>query len=126
MGHFKYFIFYILCGVAAGFVHLYLNSTSSVPAIGASGAISAILGAYMIKFPRARIKTLLFIFIFVTIINVPAITFIGIWFFIQLLSSIGASMSNVAWYAHIGGFLFGLLTIRLFQKKEGYRKYRVY
>lgn len=126
VGHFKFLLFYILGGVVASLLQILLTADSTIPVIGASGAISAILGAYMIKFPRARIKTLLFIIIFVTIINVPAVTFIGIWFVIQLLSSIGASMSNVAWYAHIGGFLFGLLTIRLFQKKEGYRKYRVY
>jgi membrane associated rhomboid family serine protease len=85
-----------------------------------------VLGAYILKFPRARVKTLVFIFIFITVINVPAGVFIGIWFFIQLISSVGRMASNVAWFAHIGGFLFGLLCIKLFQKKEGYRRYRVY
>ncbi len=126
VGHFKFLIFYLLGGIAASLMQILLTASSTIPVIGASGAVSAILGAYMIKFPRARVKTLLFIFIFVTVINVPAITFIGIWFFIQLLSSLGAARGNVAWYAHIGGFLFGLFTIRLFQKKEGYTKYRVY
>ena len=87
--------------------------------IGASGAVSAVLGAYILKFPRARVKTLMFIFIFITVINVPAVAFIGIWFFIQLISSVGRTASNVAWFAHIGGFIFGVLAIWLFQKKEG-------
>jgi membrane associated rhomboid family serine protease len=68
----------------------------------------------------------MFIFIFVTVINVPAVAFIGIWFFLQLLNSLGARFSNVAWFAHIGGFLFGLITIKLFEKRDRKHKYRVY
>jgi len=125
-GHFKFLLFYLLGGVAASMLQILITSSSTIPVVGASGAISAVLGAYILKFPRARVKTLMFIFIFVTVINVPAVAFIGIWFFMQLLSSIANRMSNVAWYAHIGGFLFGLFAIRLFQKREGYRKYRIY
>jgi membrane associated rhomboid family serine protease len=124
-GHFKFLIFYLLGGVAASMLQILVSASSTVPVIGASGAISAVLGAYILKFPHARVKTLLFIVIFVTVINVPAVAFIGIWFFMQLLSSVVNRMSNVAWYAHIGGFLFGLFVLRLFQKREGYRKYRV-
>jgi membrane associated rhomboid family serine protease len=126
VGHFKFILFYLLGGIAASFLQIAVSASSMVPVIGASGAVSAILGACLLKFPRARIKTLLFIFIFITVINVPAVAFIGIWFFIQLLSSIGRTASNVAWFAHIGGFIFGILGIWLFQKKERYRKYRVY
>lgn len=126
VGHFKFVVFYLLGGIVASLLQILTTSSSTIPIVGASGAVSAILGAYMIKFPRARVKTLMFIFIFVTIISIPAVTFIGIWFFIQLISSIGARYSNVAWFAHIGGFLFGLLTVRMFEKKQGYRKYRVY
>ncbi len=126
VGHFKFILFYLLGGIAASFLQIAVSASSTVPVIGASGAVSAILGAYILKFPRARIKTLLFIFIFITVINVPAVAFIGIWFFIQLLSSLGRTASNVAWFAHIGGFIFGILAIWLFQKKEGYRKYRIY
>lgn len=126
VGHFKFLIFYLLGGIAASLLQILVNPSSNIPVIGASGAVSAILGAYMVKFPRARVKTLMFIFFFITIVNVPAVAFLGIWFLMQLISSIGGSASNVAWYAHIGGFLFGVLTIRIFQKRYGYRKYRVY
>jgi membrane associated rhomboid family serine protease len=125
-GHFRFLIFYLLGGVVASFLQIAVNPSSTVPTIGASGAISAVLGAYMLKFPRARIRTLLFIFIFITIISVPAIVFIGIWFFIQLISSIGRAEAGVAWFAHIGGFVFGLATVKLFEKKKGRRKYKVY
>ena len=126
VGRFKFLIFYLLGGIAASFLQIIFSVSSNIPIIGASGAVSAILGAYILKFPRARVKTLVFIFIFITVVNVPAVAFIGIWFFIQLLSTFGRASRNVAWFAHIGGFVFGLLTIKLFQKKEGYKKYRVY
>jgi membrane associated rhomboid family serine protease len=126
VGHFKFLLFYLLGGVAASLLQILLTSGSNIPIVGASGAVSAILGAYILKFPLARIRTLVFIFLFITVIKVPAVAFIGIWFFFQLFSSLRAHVSNVAWYAHIGGFLFGLAAITLFQKREGYRKYRVY
>jgi membrane associated rhomboid family serine protease len=125
-GHFRFLIFYLLGGVVASFLQIAVNPSSTVPTIGASGAISAVLGAYMLRFPRARIRTLLFIFIFITIISVPAIVFIGIWFFIQLIAGIGRAGAGVAWFAHIGGFIFGLATIKLFEKKKSKRKYKVY
>lgn len=126
VGHFRFVVFYILGGIAASFLQILVTSSSTVPIIGASGAVSAILGAYMLKFPRARVRTLMFIFIFITVVNVPAVTFIGIWFLFQLFSSFTGRLSNVAWFAHIGGFLFGLLTVKLFEKKDRYRRYRVY
>lgn len=128
-GHFRFLLFYLLGGVAANMLQIAVSSSSTVPVIGASGAVSAVLGAYILKFPRARVKTLLFIFIFITVINVPAVAFIGIWFFIQLISSIGRGGSNVAWFAHIGGFLFGLAAVKLFEKKRDKKrvsKYKVY
>jgi membrane associated rhomboid family serine protease len=145
VGHFKFIIFYLVGGVAASMLQIVVSADSTIPIIGASGAVSAILGAYILKFPRARVRTLMFIFIFITLINVPAVTFIGIWFFLQLVNSLGAGASNVAWYAHIGGFIFGIATILLFQKRNypgggypphrgysggrrprGYRRYRIY
>ena len=126
VGHYKFLLFYILGGVAASFLQVAVSTSSTVPVIGASGAVSAILGAYILKFPKARVKSLVFLFIFITVINVPAVAFIGIWFFLQLLSSVTRSGSNVAWFAHIGGFIFGLLAIWLFQKKKKYRKYSIY
>jgi membrane associated rhomboid family serine protease len=126
VGHFKFIVFYLLGGIAASMLQIVLTSSSTVPIIGASGAVSAVLGAYILKFPSARIRTLAFIFVFVTVINVPAVAFIGIWFLLQLMFGLAGSASNVAWFAHIGGFVFGLLAVRLFQKREGYRRYKVY
>jgi membrane associated rhomboid family serine protease len=126
VGRFRFVVFYLLGGIAASLFQIILTADSTVPIIGASGSVSAVLGAYVLRFPRARVKTLLFIFIFVTVINVPAVAFIGIWFFLQLLNSLGARFSNVAWFAHIGGFLFGLITIKLFEKRDKQHKYRVY
>jgi membrane associated rhomboid family serine protease len=125
VGHFKFVAFYILGGVAASMLQIVLTASSTVPVIGASGAVSAVLGAYILKFPSARVRTLVF-FIFITVINVPAVAFIGIWFLMQLFFGLAGSSSNVAWFAHIGGFIFGLAAILIFQKREGYRKYRVY
>jgi membrane associated rhomboid family serine protease len=88
--------------------------------IGASGAVSGILGAYLLLFPHARIKTLIFIFIFIKVVELPAVVLLTIWFFIQLLFSQG---EGVAWYAHIGGFIFGLLTIKLFTMKSATRRH---
>jgi membrane associated rhomboid family serine protease len=126
VGHFKFVVFYLLGGIAASMLQILLTSSSTVPVIGASGAVSAVLGAYILKFPSARIRTLAFIFVFITVITVPAVAFIGIWFLMQLLFGLAVSASNVAWFAHIGGFVFGLLAVSLFQKREGYRRYKVY
>lgn len=120
MGHFKYLIFYLLCGLGAGFVHLYLNPGSAIPAVGASGAISGIMGAYFILFPHSRIITLLPVFFFFTLVEVPAFFFIGIWFLFQLFSASASLMlretirGGVAWWAHIGGFLAGMGLVFLF------------
>jgi membrane associated rhomboid family serine protease len=126
MGRGRFIIFYLLGGIAAALLQVVLTADSTVPMIGASGAVSAVLGAYVLKYPRARVRTLLFIFIFVTIINVPAITFIGIWFFLQVLNSLAGPLSGVAWFAHIGGFLFGLVFLKVFEKRERRQRYRVY
>lgn len=128
MGHFKYLGFYLLCGLGAGFIHLYLNASSSAPAIGASGAISGIMGAYFLLFPRARILTLLPIFFFLTLVEVPAFFFIGIWFLLQLargtFAIIGGYHGGVAWWAHVGGFLVGAGLVYLFANRR--RRYRNY
>jgi membrane associated rhomboid family serine protease len=126
VGHARFILFYLLGGVAAALLQVLLSADSTIPVIGASGAVSAILGAYVLKFPRARVRTLMFIFIFVTIINVPAVAFIGIWFFLQVLNSLAGPLSNVAWFAHIGGFIFGLIFIKVFEKREKKQRYRVY
>ena len=111
LGHLKYFIFYLVCGVAANLVQVAFDPSSDIPVIGASGAISGILGSYIFCFPRARISTLIPIFFFFTIVEIPALVFIGIWFLLQVYQgTLSNSMagSNVAWWAHIGGFLMGI------------------
>jgi membrane associated rhomboid family serine protease len=119
MGHRRFVFFYICSGIAAALFQLLYDPSSVVPMIGASGAVSGILGAYLLLFPNARIKTLIFIFIFIKVVELPAAVLLTIWFFIQLLFSQG---EGVAWYAHIGGFIFGLITIKLFTLKSTARR----
>ncbi len=108
-GHFTYLFFYLVCGIGSGLLHVLFNMTSAVPALGASGAISGVMGAYGILYPRARILTLVFIFL----VPIPAVIILGYWFILQFLSgvsSLGAAASGgVAWWAHVGGFLLGML-----------------
>jgi membrane associated rhomboid family serine protease len=116
LGHMRFIFFYLVSGlIAAAFQFLY-DPSSNVPMIGASGAISGVLGAYLVLYPYARVKTLFIIFIFIKIFEVPAILLLTIWFFVQVFYS--TAMDGVAWYAHIGGFIFGLLTAKLFVRKS--------
>ena len=111
LGHLNYFIFYLVCGISANLVQIAFDPSSTIPIIGASGAISGILGSYSFCFPRARISTLIPIFIFFTIIEIPAMVFIGLWFLLQIYQgtlSVSMAGSNIAWWAHIGGFLTGI------------------
>ncbi|HOS59338.1 MAG TPA: rhomboid family intramembrane serine protease [Syntrophorhabdaceae bacterium] len=112
IGHKKFIIFYFLSGIIAALFQFLYDPQSNIPMIGASGAVSGILGAYLILFPYAKVKTVMFILIFIKVVELPAILLLSIWFFIQLLFSNG---EGIAWYAHIGGFIFGLLSIRLFR-----------
>lgn len=118
LGHVRFIIFYLLCGVAAAYSHALAEQSSMVPMIGASGAVSGVVGAYMILFPRAKVHTLIFLGIFVQVVKLPAIFVIGLWMVIQFLSGIlskgVAGQSGVAWFAHIGGFLFGVIMIKIF------------
>ncbi|MBI4810553.1 MAG: rhomboid family intramembrane serine protease [Ignavibacteriales bacterium] len=109
-GRFKYLVFYLIAGLAAAGTQLYMFPESEVPMIGASGAIAGVLGAYVFMFPRARIATLIPIFFFFQVVELPAFIFLGIWFVMQIFSGmftlgIGADAGGVAWWAHIGGFL---------------------
>ncbi len=133
LGHIKYLAFYILCGAIASSAHIFFNSQSQIPCIGASGAIAAVLGAYMVTFPRARVTTIVPIFFFIQIIELPAVIVLGFWILIQFFSgtvSLTASPpgGGVAWWAHIGGFVSGIIlsyTIRiLFVRKPVRRRYR--
>lgn len=111
LGHLRYLVFYLSCGVAASVVHIMFNLGSDMPTVGASGAIAGILGAYFLLFPKAKVITLVPIFFFITIIKVPALLFLGLWFLIQFLSGSmalgGGAAAGVAWWAHIGGFAVG-------------------
>jgi len=122
MGHWKFLLFYLLCGVASAYAHLYTNSTSQIPTIGASGAVSGVMGAYMLLYPRARIMMLVFIFFFITVVAVPAVTFLVFWVLLQFLSGMFTSFigqtGGVAWWAHIGGFACGVTLVWLFRKRE--------
>ncbi len=126
-GHVRFLIFYLFCGLAAGMAHILMNPTSTIPTVGASGAIAAVMGAYFLLFPRAKIMTLIFLFIFIQIIEIPAIFFLGFWILLQIISgSISVGLTDksggVAWWAHIGGFFIGFLAIFFF-KKSGKRKF---
>ncbi len=111
LGPFRFVLFYLACGVAAGLTHILAQPGSRVPMIGASGAIAGVLGAYAVIFPRARVKTLVFLIFFIDVVPVPAALVLGFWFLAQVLN-VGMG-GGVAWFAHIGGFLAGILFIRL-------------
>ncbi len=120
-GHVKYIIFYLLCGFAATLTHVFIDPSSTIPVIGASGAISGILGAYIIKFPKNKVTTLFIIFIFIKVVKIRAIYLLGFWFLYQMLQgylSIGSqSLGGVAWFAHIGGFISGIILVNIFKKR---------
>jgi membrane associated rhomboid family serine protease len=124
MGGMRYLVFYLLSGVAAGLLQSFVLRSSSEPMIGASGAIAGVLGAYLLLFPHARVASLVPILFIFTVIQVPATLFLLFWFVSQLFSGWltigGTAGSGVAWWAHIGGFAFGLLTVYLFARRRIY------
>jgi membrane associated rhomboid family serine protease len=130
LGHGKYLAFYLLCGVAAALTQTLMSLDSRVPMVGASGAIAGVMGAYMVKFPRSRIETLVFIFIFFTRIDVPAWLMLIYWFAVQFFSGVGsigysqASQGGTAFFAHIGGFLVGIALVNLMGARERYYRRR--
>jgi membrane associated rhomboid family serine protease len=125
LGHFKYIAFYVLCGVAAAYGQYLLDPGSRIPMVGASGAISGIMGAYMVKFPHSRI-VMLFFALFIFTFEVPAWLMLIYWFFIQLISGAGSiaeagSRGGTAFFAHVGGFLAGVALIYLLKTRDRYR-----
>jgi membrane associated rhomboid family serine protease len=118
MGHSKFLAFYLICGVAAGLAHVYFNPYVTLPTVGASGAIAGVMGAYLVKFPRARIHTLVFFFFFVTMADIPAAFILLYWFVTQLFSEYGSITQThvvnggVAYAAHIGGFVTGMILVQ--------------
>ena len=119
LGHTKFLVFYILCGFGAAFAQYIIDPNSSIPMVGASGAIAGVLGAYMISFPKAKVHVFAFIIIFITTLIIPAQIVLGLWFFIQLssgLNSLGIDTNGgVAWFAHVGGFIAGVVSIKYIQ-----------
>ncbi len=115
LGHLKYLFFYLLCGISSGLAHLYFNFDSAMPTIGASGAIAGVMGAYFILYPRARIVTLIPIVFIPYFVELPAAIFLGIWLLIQFISATLTSVNagGIAWWAHIGGFIFGALFLKI-------------
>jgi rhomboid family protein len=125
MGRGRFVLFYLLAGIAAAYAQALLDTNATVPAIGASGAVAGVLGGYLLLYPHARVLTLVFIIFFVTLIEIPAVIMLGIWFVLQFLPAIGqlattdvaATGGGVAYFAHIGGFVFGLVAIKLFANR---------
>jgi len=125
LGHFAFLAFYLLCGIGAGVVHTMFNANSRVPSVGASGAIAGVLGAYLVSYPFARVLTLVPIFVFIQVIEIPALIVLGFWFIMQFFygtASLAATSVNetggVAWWAHVGGFVIGILLIGLFPRRD--------
>jgi membrane associated rhomboid family serine protease len=121
MGRPRYLAFYILGGLAATLAQVALNPDSTVPNLGASGAIAAVMGAFLVTYPRDQIRSLLFLFVFVTVTYIPAMLLIGVWFLLQFVS-LGAvahthPTGGVAYAAHVGGFIFGMVAARLFEMR---------
>lgn len=126
LGHTRYVFFYLFCGIAAGLGQYMVDTTSTVPMVGASGAISGVLGAYLLLYPRARLVTVWWFLIFVRFIELPAVLYLGVWFLMQLGSGMMApatgAAGGVAIWAHIAGFLAGMGTIHLFGPQGSNRR----
>jgi len=119
-GRVRFILFYLLCGWCAAFAHAYMNSDSLTPMIGASGAVSGVLGAYLLLYPRARVVTLIIFGFYIRTAEIPAMAVLGFWFLLQFLNALLSSGSGggVAWYAHVSGFAAGVLLIGLFKRSD--------
>ena len=122
MGHGKFVIFYLLCGTAAAATQTFLSPHSIVPMVGASGAISGVLGAYLLLYPKVRVHTLIVLPIYITTVAFPAYVMLGYWILLQLVGGLGSlseiDKGGVAFFAHVGGFITGLVLVRLFASDE--------
>jgi membrane associated rhomboid family serine protease len=129
MGRAGYFVFYILAGLASNAAHIWANPTSTLPTIGASGAVAGVLGAYLLTFPRARVLALVPLGFFLPMVEVPAVLFLFGWFLLQLLNGFltlgvaSAQTGGVAWWAHIGGFVTGMVLVHWFRDRPRSRRY---
>lgn len=123
MGRSRYLVFYLAGGLVAFGAQIAADPASLIPTLGASGAIAAVMGAFLITFPRDRIRTIVFLGIFVTIFRIPAVLLVGFWFVMQLFSEVGSlvdrqTVGGIAYAAHVGGFVFGLASARLFERRQ--------
>lgn len=120
MGRIRFIFFYFLCGAIAAYSHAAANAASTVPMIGASGAVSGVLGAYLMLYPRARVHTLVVFGFYIRTIEVPAMFVLGFWFILQFLNAVisAGTGQGVAWYAHVGGFVAGIVLIGLFKRRN--------
>jgi membrane associated rhomboid family serine protease len=127
MGHGRFIVFYLLCGVAAALTQTIINPDSIVPMVGASGAIAGVMGAYFVLYPKSRIVTLIPIILFFQIVEIPAIFFLGIWFLMQFVNGLGSVMTTgepaggVAFWAHVAGFIAGVSGVIIFRRPERQR-----
>lgn len=135
MGHIRFLIFYLLCGILAALAQWFFAQDSNIPSLGASGAIAGVMGAYILRFPQARILTLLPIFIFITVVRIPAIFFLGLWFVQQALygvaslgapANVGMEGGGIAYWAHAGGFVFGAILGPIFGLFSGPNTQKTY
>jgi membrane associated rhomboid family serine protease len=127
LGHLRYLAFYLLAGVVAALVQGQLHPDSIIPTVGASGAISGVLGAYLVLFPTARVFTLVPLLLFFPLVELPAVLYLGFWFLMQLMSgtaslALGAEAGGVAWWAHVGGFVVGVALVPILRRRESYPK----
>jgi len=123
MGRVRFLVFYLSGGLVATLAQVLVNPASSIPNLGASGAIAAVMGAFLITFPRDRIRTIVFLGIFVTIVFIPAVILVGLWFVLQFFSEVGSlavqqTGGGIAYAAHIGGFVFGVIFAPLFESRR--------
>lgn len=121
LGHVRFAFFYLTCGVISALIQIASFPSAELPVIGASGAIAGVMGAFFLRFPRTRVWTLLFIFFIIRIVRIPAVIFLGFWFIIQIVAgapTIGSAQGGVAYFAHIGGFLSGMVLFKVLEKNK--------
>jgi membrane associated rhomboid family serine protease len=123
MGHARFLVFYLLAGVAAALAQTWASPESVVPLVGASGAIAGVMGAYLVLFPHSRVLVLVFLFLFVDVVEIPAVFFLGLWFVMQLVLGVGrtaadSAMGGVAYWAHAAGFLAGIIGVWFFRRSD--------
>ncbi len=122
LGHIRFILFYLFCGVVAALSHTLLSPSSNIPMIGASGAVSGMLGAYILLFPMAQVRTIVLLGFYITVVKIPALIVIGFWAIIQVVSGLlsqgNAAQGGIAFFAHVGGFVAGLFTIKLWQPRR--------